>query len=204
MEQIVIFTRYPEPGQTKTRLIPALGAEGAAKVHRKMADHTIATVRQLQQSRPLSAEVRFTGATRAQMTDWWGDDLSYSPQGTGDLGDRMMEAAAVAFEKNCTAVVIIGTDCPAITPDLLAVAFDKLRESEVVFGPATDGGYYLIGLSRSLPELFRGIDWGTASVLQQSRTICQTLNLSVAELPPLTDIDRPEDLEMLDIAIEDG
>lgn len=202
MEQIVIFTRYPEPGRTKTRLIPALGAEGAAKLHRKMADRAIATVRQLRQSRPIFAEVRFTGATATQMRDWLGEDLSYTNQGSGDLGDRMKQAAVAAFENNCTSVVIIGIDCPAITPELLAAAFDKLGECDVVFGPATDGGYYLIGLSRLIPELFRGIDWGTASVLQQSRYICQTLNLSVAELVPLTDIDRPEDLETLNINIE--
>lgn len=197
MEHLIIFTRYPEPGKTKTRLIPALGIEGAAQLHRQMAEKAIATVGELQQNRPISAEVKFTGTSLNQMQDWLGNHISYTLQGSGNLGDRMTEAFKSAFNHKYTSVVIIGTDCPAITSHLLTQAFKQLQKYDVVLGPATDGGYYLIGLSRFIPQVFQGISWGTESVWQQTITICNHLNLTVMNLTPLTDIDRPEDLNKL-------
>lgn len=106
----------------------------------------------------------------------------------------MAGAFADSFREGSLATVIIGSDCPSLTPEILAAAFESLKTSPVVFGPATDGGYYLIGLTRTLPELFQGIAWGTETVLAQSREILARLGIKPALLQPLDDLDRPEDV----------
>ena len=191
-ERLIIFTRYPEPGKTKTRLIPALGAEQAALLQRQMTEHTLTQVRKLHSVRPIAVEVRFAGGDLNLMTQWLGSG-DYKPQGEGDLGSRMARSLCLALEDNVNAV-IIGTDCPGLNANLLHEAFDLLHLYDLVLGPALDGGYYLLGLRSFIPELFVGINWSTAEVLQQTVAIAQQLNLSVNYLPALADVDRPEDL----------
>lgn len=202
-ERSIIFTRYPEPGKTKTRLIPALGASGAATLQRQMTEHTLSKVRELQSdcalrthtASPLSVEVRFAGGNLTLMQGWLGSDIVYQPQGEGDLGSRMARSLSSATSGGIERVVIIGTDCPGLNAQLMAQAFQVLYLShDLVLGPAIDGGYYLIGLRCFIPELFCGINWGTAEVLQQTVHIANKLDLSVAYLPQLADVDRPEDL----------
>ncbi|XHX81000.1 MAG: TIGR04282 family arsenosugar biosynthesis glycosyltransferase [Stenomitos frigidus ULC029] len=193
-ERLILFTRYPEPGKAKTRLIPALGAEVAADLHRQMTEHTLAQVKPLQQSRALAVECWFAGGDRTQMRTWLGADLIYQPQPDGDLGDRMAQAFQSAFDDGMKAAVIIGTDCPELTTALLVEAFQALQKTDLVLGPATDGGYYLIGLRRLVPELFKTIAWSTDLVFQQTVDIASNLNLSLTTLPTLTDVDRPDDL----------
>ncbi len=193
-ERLIIFTRYPEPGKTKTRLIPALGAEKAAALQRQMTEYTLTQVRELQKERLITAEVRFAGGDRTLMVGWLGSDLIYKPQGEGDLGTRMARSLSLACQDNVDSVVIIGTDCPGLNAQLMAKAFKQLHAQDLVLGPALDGGYYLLGLRYFIPELFIGINWGTAEVLQQTVDIATQLNLSVAYLPQLADVDRPEDL----------
>ncbi len=195
-ERLILFTRYPEPGKAKTRLIPALGAEAAADLHRQMTEHTLAQVKPLQQSRLLTVEVWFAGGDRAQMQTWLGADLIYQPQPEGDLGDRMAQAFQTAFDSGVKAAVIIGTDCPELTGALLTEAFQALQQTDLVLGPATDGGYYLIGLRQFVPELFETIAWSTDRVFQQTVDIASNLNLSLTALPTLTDVDRPDDLSV--------
>lgn len=193
-ERLLIFTRYPEPGKTKTRLIPTLGAKGAAKLQRQMTEHTLSKARELQKKRSLSLEVRFTGGSLLLMQNWLGSDISYQFQGDGDLGVRMVRSLAVAFQDDIARVVVIGTDCPNLNADLIAQAFDQLHSHDLVLGSAIDGGYYLIGLNYLISELFIGINWGTAAVFQQTVDLAKKLNISVAYLPQLADVDRPEDL----------
>lgn len=194
-ERLIVFTRYPEQGKTKTRLIPALGAKGAAILQCQMTEYTLSKVRQLQSERPLSVEVRFAGGNLSLMQDWLGSDIIYQPQGEGDLGSRMERALSFAFRSGIDCGVIIGTDCPGLNAHLMGCAFHQLHLShDLVLGPAIDGGYYLIGLRYFISELFTGINWGTAEVLQQTVDIAKKLNLSIAYLPPLADVDRPEDL----------
>ncbi|XGV96178.1 MAG: TIGR04282 family arsenosugar biosynthesis glycosyltransferase [Leptolyngbya sp. BL-A-14] len=193
-ERLIIFTRYPEPGKAKTRLIPALGAEAAADTHRLMTEHTLAQVKPLLRSRSLMVEVWFEGGDRDQMEAWLGDGLRYQSQPEGDLGDRMLQAFQSALKNGVNAAVIIGTDCPELTDALLAEAFQALQQTDVVLGPAADGGYYLIGLRQVIPDLFQAITWSTDRVLQQTVAIVEKLNLSLTLLPMLTDVDRPEDL----------
>lgn len=193
-ECLIIFTRYPEPGKTKTRLIPALGAEGAATLQRQMTEHTLAQVKELQAKRLVSVEVYFVGGNQQLMQSWLGTSVIYRQQGDGDLGRRMAIAFQTALEAGKQRVVVIGTDCPDLKAELMVKAFHALEQHDLVLGPAQDGGYYLIGLCRLIPELFTGISWSTAEVLQQTMSIAQRLELAVAYLPRLSDVDRPEDL----------
>ena len=195
-ESLIIFTRYPKPGKTKTRLIPALGAEGAANLGRKMTEHTLNQVKELQSLRLIAVTVYFAGGNTELMQQWLGSDLRYQCQGEGDLGSRMALAFANAFKEGMSSVAIIGTDCPSLKPKLMEGAFQALSQYDLVLGPAQDGGYYLIGLRRLIPELFTGISWGTSEVLQQTLTIAKQLDLAIAYLPTLADVDRPEDLSV--------
>lgn len=192
-ERLIIFTRYPEPGSTKTRLIPALGAEGAATLQRQMTEYTISKVRELH-GNSIAVEVHFDGGKQQLMQDWLGSDIVYRPQSSGDLGSRMARSLSLALQSGTERVVIIGTDCPGLNAQLMAQAFHQLHSHDLVLGPAMDGGYYLLGLRYFIPELFSGISWGTAEVLQRTVDIAKNLNLSVAYLPHLADVDRPEDL----------
>ena len=200
-EKLIVFTRYPEPGITKTRLIPVLGKVGAASLHRLMAGRTIARALSLQTSRRLSVEIHYTGGSQQLMQDWLGTDLIYQNQVDGDLGARMTAAFQNSFDLGVDKAAIIGTDCPDLKAEIMAQAFDELSDRDLVLGQAKDGGYYLIGLRRLIPELFGGINWGTSEVFTSTRAIAQNLNLNIAYLPTLADIDRPEDLLGLDINI---
>lgn len=195
-ECLIIFTRYPEAGKTKTRLIPALGAEGAAKLQRQMTEQKLAEAKILQTIHPVFVEVHFTGGNQQLMQDWLGN-LTYKKQSEGDIGCRMAAAFQTAFEAGMNRVVLIGIDCPDLKAELMAEAFQAFYQHDLVLGPAKDGGYYLIGLSHFISELFIDISWSTSEVLKQTQTIAQKLELGVAYLPTLSDIDRPEDLSIL-------
>ena len=195
-ERLIVFTRYPEPGRTKTRLIPALGPEGAADLHRRMTEHTLARARALAERRGTSLEVRFEGGGQALMAQWLGTRLASRPQGEGDLGDRMARAIADALREGAARAIVIGTDCPALASATLAAAFDALQHNDLVLGPATDGGYYLIGLRREAPALFADMPWGTGDVLKRTLAAAKAAGLSFALLGPLDDVDRPEDLPL--------
>ena len=194
LSTLIIFTRYPEPGKTKTRMIPALGAEGAAELQRKMSEHTLKTAQEWQKSSGGNIAIYFAGGNVSLMSNWLGKDLTYYPQVTGDLGDRMKSAFNQAFDNGATRVVIIGIDCPDINLTLLNQAFSSLAKQDLVLGKAEDGGYYLIGLNYLIPKLFQNINWGTSQVLAQTQNIANSLNLNTAYLPMLRDVDRPEDL----------
>ncbi|HEY9597725.1 MAG TPA: TIGR04282 family arsenosugar biosynthesis glycosyltransferase [Cyanophyceae cyanobacterium] len=193
-ECLIVFTRYPEPGKTKTRLIPMLGAEGAARLQHRMTENTLTQAKELEIIRPSVVKVYFTGGDRKLMQNWLGSDFIYQQQSQGDLGQRMASAFQEAFAGGMTGAVIIGTDCPDLDAQLIAKAFHLLQLYDLVLGPAEDGGYYLIGLRQLIPELFVGIPWSTDEVLQQTIRIAQALDLAIAYLPLLKDIDRPEDL----------
>jgi uncharacterized protein len=194
-QKLIIFTRYPEPGKVKTRLISALGAVGAATLQRQMTEHILNQARKLQEIESLTIDIHFTGSDRQQQTiDWLGTDLTYHQQREGDLGMKMAHSFARAFEAGIERIVLIGTDCPGLTPALLQMAFRQLCTHDLAIGPALDGGYYLIGLRRSIPALFEGIEWGSDRVFAQTIAIADRYNLSIAQLLPLADIDRVEDL----------
>jgi uncharacterized protein len=191
---LIIFTRYPEPHRTKTRMIPLLGPEGAAQLQGDMTDHALAWARELAVGASVSVQVCFEGGDEARMRSRFGDSFPYLPQGPGDLGDRMTRAIAEAFVAGADRVIVVGTDCPGITSALAAEAFERLATADLVLGPATDGGYYLIGLRRPIPALFAGIAWGQETVLRETQKRAEELGLATSLLTALSDVDRPEDL----------
>ena len=202
--RLIVFTRYPEPGKTKTRLIPVLAPEGAAELHRRMTEQTLRRVRQFLANHPVSLRIRYDGGNEEGFRQWLGADVRPVPQGEGDLGRRMHLAFSEAFEQGMRRVVVVGTDSPGIRPAHLARAFHALRSRDVVVGPARDGGYYLIGLSRPAPDLFDGIPWGTGEVLQRTLDAAAASNRRVSLLDPLEDVDRPEDIPVWEQEVRAG
>ena len=194
LSRLIIFARFPEPGKSKTRLIPALGPAGAAELYRQMVEHTLHWAKKLRDRLPLSIEIRFTGRPLETFRHWLGPNFLYSPQGEGDLGQRMRRSIQDAFAMKMKKVLLIGTDCPDLSPDLVEGALVLLRSSDLVLGPSEDGGYYLVGLRRVVPQLFQDIPWGTETVLRKTLQVAQSSKLSYSLLPFLPDVDRPEDL----------
>jgi uncharacterized protein len=191
---LILFARFPVAGKVKTRLIPTLGAEEAAALHRRLVLRTLRTAHALCQSQNVELEIRFAGDDANEMQHWLGDGWLCRPQCGGDLGQRMAGAFTDSFREGSPATVIIGSDCPSLTAETLASAFASLKTNPVVYGPATDGGYYLIGLTRLVPEIFQGVAWGTETVLAQSLEILARSGCKPALLQPLDDLDRPEDV----------
>ncbi len=192
--RLIIFTRFPEPHKAKARLIPALGPEGAARLQRDLTRHTLAQARELVEGCGVAVEVRFEGGSEEKMAAEFGNGFPYRPQGSGDLGCRMDRAFAEAFVEGVERTVVIGADCPDLTPELIREAFERLAACDLVLGPAADGGYYLIGLRRPVPQLFTGIPWGTERVFEETLRRADALSLKVLHLKTLSDVDRPEDL----------
>ncbi|MGO9122088.1 MAG: TIGR04283 family arsenosugar biosynthesis glycosyltransferase [Desulfomonilaceae bacterium] len=193
---VIVFTRYPEAGKTKTRLKAELGPEGAAELQRVMSEHAIGRVRELAKTGPISVEVRYQGGSTSLMKQWLGADVLYREQDGNDLGDRMLRAFDEAFRDGAGHVLLIGTDCSGISAQILEKGFQELERNDLVLGPAADGGYYLIGLKRVYPELFSTIPWGTENVLERSLGIARLQGLSTILLDLLHDVDRPEDLDI--------
>ena len=196
MDRLIIFTRYPRVGETKTRLIPALGAERAAELQRRMTEHTLCQARAFGGESGAQVEVRYTSGVRREMQQWLGRGVWLRTQGAGDLGVRLARSFRAAFDEGCLRVVTIGTDCPGIRPGILSQAFTALGNGEIVLGPARDGGYYLVGLSRMRQGLFDAIPWGTAEVAAVTRNRAAQQGVDVVELAELADVDVPEDLNV--------
>lgn len=192
-----IMARYPEPGKAKTRLIPALGAERAASLHEAMLRHTIETATRLRQQSPIDVIMWGTGAQPGAFTARFDLGMVVRAQPDGDLGQRMM-AAFHHMLRDAPAAALIGTDCPELSVALLDSAFDALQASDLVLGPASDGGYYLIGLRRPVPALFADVPWGGGDVLRLTVERAETLGLRITILPMLDDVDEPADLHVWD------
>lgn len=181
--RVVAFARFPTPGEAKTRLIPALGPEGAAAMHRRLVERTLAAVR----ASGLPFELRVTGATPTAIHEWLGP-VAAVDQGEGELGERL-ERAGPPYP-----TIFIGADAPDLHPEHLRAAADALAHSPAAIGPAEDGGYWLLGLARAVPGVFDGVDWGTDAVFAQTLARLRAGGVEPAILPELADLDRPEDL----------
>ncbi len=195
--QLFLFARFPTPGKAKTRLIPALGAGDAARLHRRLAEHAVSVARAAQQTDEITVTVCCTGGRRRDFRSWLGHGLDFINQPPGNIGTRMARAFEKAFTNGASNVLAVGSDLPYLSSDILHQATEALDDHDVVLGPAADGGYYLIGMQRYHPELFAGIDWSTEHVAEQTRAVVGHLGLTRAELPQLNDVDQPEDLETL-------
>jgi uncharacterized protein len=198
---LIILTRLPREGKTKTRLIPALGAAGAAQFHDRLAKHTFAKSSEFCKIFPKTHLVtRLEGGSVEQGQAWLGR-CDFKAQGTGDLGERIKLAFREAFDAGAKRVVVIGTDCPDISYHILESAFLALEENEIVYGPARDGGYYLVGLTKLHHSLFEKIEWGGANVLDQSLAAAHRLKIQPTLLEVLSDVDVPDDLPAAEIAL---
>lgn len=192
---LAVFAKAPLPGAVKSRLAGVLGADAAASLHAGLVRHA------------LSAAV---SAARGPVTLWCAPDITHpffarcreefgvtlAAQEGEDLGARMR----IAFERalaNGTRLVLIGSDCPALTAADLRTACDALATRDAVFTPAEDGGYVLVGLARAIPGLFDGIAWGGAAVMAHTRERLVAAGADWQELPTLWDVDRPEDFVRL-------
>lgn len=193
--RLLVFAKAPIPGRAKTRLAGKLGARGAARLQARLTRHAVSTALSARLA-PLQLWCAprahaFFSACRREFS------LTLHAQHGADLGRRMQSALASALHESNFAV-LIGSDCPSLTPLVLRAAFDVLHSgSDVVLVPALDGGYVLIGVRRSAVRLFHGIEWGSAKVLVQTRRRLRQLKLNWVELPALADVDRPEDLRLL-------
>lgn len=179
---IALFAKFPVAGSAKTRLIPALGPQGAAEVHRQLVERTIATIRRS----GLPFAVWFTGAERPDFADWLGDNVELVEQGEGDLGARLTRVPAPA--------ILLGADIPGLSAAHLLQAAEALERKDAVIGPAQDGGYYLLGFNRRLPFLYTDMPWGTHDVLEETLSRLSHAEVDVALLDVLEDCDRPADL----------
>ena len=198
-QRLMVFTRFPEPGKTKTRLIPALGERGAADLQRQMTEHIIATAAKFNSYPGLTIEVRYAGGDADSMRNWLGPQLVYRAQGSGDLGRRMVRAFEDAFQASKGAAIVVGSDIPGVSTDIIRQAFKGLQKNDLVIGPARDGGYYLIGMKSNLPadsytRLFDSIRWGTGNALSDTLQKVEESGLRFLLLESLGDVDRPEDL----------
>jgi len=186
-----MFTRYPVPGRTKTRLIPVLGPLGAAELQRQLSEQTLAV---LLRSYQAPVDVAYTGGTREQVRRWLnGARIQLYEQPPGDLGRRMQHVIQGAFDQGARQVVLVGADVPEVTPKHMVDAFEALAGHDLVLGPSEDGGYWLIGCRRPAP-VFHGIDWATPHVLAQTIGAAKRHGLSTALLKPLRDIDTEADV----------
>ena len=187
--KLLVFTRYPESGCVKTRLIPALGPAGARELHRSMAEHALQRLDCF-----TNIEVCFDGGSKQCMRHWLGGSFSYIPQGGGNLGQRMLRACSRTFQQGEDKVILVGTDCPGLKASHVRKALHLLDKHDLVLGPAADGGYYLLGLKDLYAGLFEDIPWGTGQVLAETLQKAHRLGLRTVLLEELADIDRPEDL----------
>jgi rSAM/selenodomain-associated transferase 1 len=193
---VIVFAKAPQPGAVKTRLVPALGTEGAAALHARLAKHTLDTVRAAS-LKPVELHCA-PGIDDPFFRYCQGHyGVALEPQVAGDLGSRMHAAFATALAAHAR-VLIIGTDCPTLTARHLRQAEKALCEgNDAVFAPCEDGGYALIGLTRADSKLFEGIAWSSSSVMAETRARLEALGWRWHELETLWDVDRPEDYARL-------
>lgn len=189
---MLVFVRAPEAGRVKTRLAAEIGAEAALRVYRRLAEHALAEARAVAGA---AVRVHFTPADAGDaVRAWLGEGAAYLPQAEGDLGARMEAAFADAFAAGFRRVAIIGSDLPDLSAGVLRRTFALLEKSEAVIGPARDGGYYLLGLTRPVPGLFGGIAWSTGEVLARTVEKLAAAGIEPAVLEELADVDEARDL----------
>jgi uncharacterized protein len=192
---LIIFVKYPKPGYVKSRLALNIGDCKAAQVYKTVTEQLISAVGPSSNGNSYDMSVAYSPPTAAEdMKTWLGRSIQLIPQSGANLGERMQKAFSDGFSRGYKSIIIIGSDCPAVTNELIILSLEKLKAHDVVIGPALDGGYYLLGLCRSEPRLFAGIDWSTEHVLKQTIERCTALHRSYVLLPELRDIDRIEDL----------
>lgn len=191
---VIVFSKAPVPGRVKTRLIPRLGAEGAARLYRTLLTQTLIRLASssIAVGRLYCTPTLDDPFLAKQARDF---GLTLHLQSGRDLGERLYHALAETLQLYDTAL-LIGGDCPGLSAADLNLAGKKLLDGyDLVIGPAKDGGYYLIGMRAANKQIFAGIDWGQGDVLLKTRERISKLDLKTCELAQRWDLDRPEDLD---------
>ena len=199
---LILFAKAPVPGHSKTRLIPALGEEEAARVHELLVLRTLDSVAKLSTDSGLLV-IQMWGSAPHPKLELWSRQYGWPliiQQGV-DLGERMSHALTSVLEEGVDKAVLIGSDCPMIDAHYVTEAINALDSSDVVLGPAEDGGYVLVGCRRGTPKLFNGIDWGTDRVLEQTVGAASDDQLRLTLLDTLWDVDKPEDWERFSLLL---
>lgn len=194
---LIVFIKNPEKGKVKTRLAQSVGDDMALAIYKALLKHTRKVAEVLTVERHL-----FYHQNINEKDDWQPSKFHKNLQIEGDLGHKMAAAFQKIFRKN-DKVVIIGSDCPTLTPEIVQEAFDKLEEFPFVIGPAMDGGYYLLGMSQFLPTVFGNIEWSTSTVFSTTIQRIETMNKSYYLLPKISDVDYAEDWEKYGWEIRD-
>jgi rSAM/selenodomain-associated transferase 1 len=187
---LAVIAKEPVAGLAKTRLVPALGAAGAARAAAAMLADTLAAVR----ASDAEPWLCFTPAAARERLGRLAPGFGLLAQAAGDLGDRLAACLADLLAAGAERVAIVGADTPHVPQASYRRAFAMLDEADVVLGPALDGGYYLVAAKAARPELFVGVPMGTELVLAETLARAASDRLVVALLPPLRDLDRVEDL----------
>lgn len=204
--RVVLLTRHPRLGEVMTRLAASIGDDAALEVHDRLARRTLSRLLALQATGEATVEVRTDAAFQQASREWLTPRAPrrsrphYRYQGDGDLGAKLRLAFADGFGRKDERVVIVGSDCARLESRHLRAALASLDTADVVLGPATDGGYWLIGIARRAAEralgpLFGDIPWGSADVFSQTRNAAEKSGLAVAVLGELPDVDTAEDLD---------
>ena len=189
---LLIFVKNPEAGKVKTRLAKTVGPENALTIYKHLLQHTHDV------TEPLAAEKIVYYSRNVEEFDLFeSHHFEKARQSGGDLGERMLNAFTNAFRAGYHRAVIIGSDCYELTTEILEQAYQALDESNVVVGPAKDGGYYLLGMQNLYPELFQNKKWSTEDVILDTLLDLKNLDLTYTMLPPLSDVDHEEDLGSL-------
>jgi len=187
---VIVFARAPRAGQVKTRIARRIGDAAAARVHERLLRVALATARAARCG-PVELHVSASHASFARLR------VPIRRQRGADLGSRMHSALCRALRRHARAV-LIGSDCPALTPTVIRRAARWLQGgADIVLAPAQDGGYALIGARRISAEVFSAVEWGSERVLAQTRANLVRTRLRLRCLPTVWDVDRPEDLERL-------
>ena len=187
--RVYLFCRFPEKGKVKSRLAAHCGESAALELYKKMLDIVI----QNMQEGHSELKVFYTGCDERTAKKWLGT-IESEQQSEGDLGERLQSAVERGFKKDSQPIVLIGADCPDIDKSLIDQVEHEIKSVDLVLGPATDGGYYLLALKEANAEIFTDIDWGTEKVLDQTLYACKREKLSVHLLEEKADYDLWEDL----------
>lgn len=193
---LAIFVKHPRPGQVKTRLAADLGAQPAADLYAAFQADLAGRFRKLGDRQLLCFSPNHP-VSAAYFSDLADGNYDLWPQPSGDLGVRLAAFFDEQFANGAERVVVIGSDSPTLPVDFIERAFERLTTHDVVLGPATDGGYYLLGQSRAAHPLFRGIDWSSSRVLEQTVAYIQADRLRLSLLSPWYDVDTIDDLDLL-------
>ena len=191
-QTVIIFAKAPVPGRVKTRLAADLGPTRATEIYRELGHRTVEALRPGPWVTTVHVDPPDADSIDA-VTTWLGPDVLYQGQASGDLGKRMRTAIDDEL-RGADAVCIVGADVLELEESVLRQGFEALETHDVVIGPAPDGGYYLIGMSRVRPELFEAIPWSTPRVLELTLQRTEAAGLSVSILEPRTDVDTIDDV----------